>query len=753
MPYGIVGQALGGDVWIATNTTSVQGEGSVAIIGVAVDGDVHVDAGYVSKDGPFGVGIAAFSINGSGFVSAETVSTFGDYARAIDVQVDSDATVKANYLSTDGFSSDGLNIEAAGAATVDIGTVATYGPDSYGVRIIANKDVNVKLANATIFGAGSAALYASAGFDGDVNAHVKDVWTYDTTNEWFAVGLNTQDGDVNALVEGTVNAAAGYAITTSAFTGGSHVTVAQDATVFGGTTALDSATGGGARFDILGTVDSGIGPVIRVQGSQIAVGAADIHIGQTGKVHGYMQLTGADDVVSNAGLWRADSSSQFGTGNDLVSNAGLLALDGTATTMSFSGLERLENAGRIELVNGRTGDLFRTDGALHGASGSIGVDLDLVTGKSDTIHAGSFSGVSVLDLGLVGRGSALGLSDVRIAISDSAQNGDELVLSDGSRNKGFVGFKLRWDGADSWVLDSDLTDQAYLAGAVPAGVRDLWRQDVQSVSSHLTATHDQEDTSGPWLQYVSGDFDGTSKLSHSLGSRELEWNGSHEGIQAGLELAFGSWRTGITGGIAEASMDLGGAEETRLDTMNIGLYAQYLDDGWFATGIVQGERVDVESQWNSIGLNAKGDGSTVGVSLEGGYRFDVDRFYIEPNVRVSWIDLRLPEQAGTSSSVRWAGSALATSELGLRFGARQAWRGLSPYASMSYAQESGSPDETIYDLGFETVRVTDDGDRAFGRFAAGMAWTVGRFDLYGEVEGRMGDMEGVGGRLGMKLRL
>lgn len=750
--HGIVGQSLGGDVWIATNTTTVEGEGSGAIIGFAVDGDVHVDAGYVSKGGNFGVGIAAFSVNGSGFVSADTVSTFGDYARAIDVQVDGDATVNANYLSTNGSGSDGLNIEAAGAANVDIGRIATFGSDSYGVRIIANEDVNVKLSNATIFGPGSAALYATAGFDGDINAYVKDIWTYDTTNEWFAVGLNTQDGDVNALMEGTVNAASGYAITTSSLTGRSYVKVAQGANVYGGTTALDSAAGGGARFAILGTVDSGNGPVIRVQGSQIAAGAADVRIGETGKVHGYMQLTDSNDVVSNAGTWRADGISQFGAGNDRVSNAGAVALDGAATSMTFSGLERFENAGRIDLVNGRTEDLFRTDGALHGAGGTIGVDLDLATGKSDTIHAGSFSGVSVLDLDLVGRGSALGLSDVRVAISDSAQNGGELMLSDRSRNKGFVGFSLRWDGADSWVLESDLADQAYLAGAVPAGVRDLWRQGVQSVSSHLVTTHDDEDTNGLWIQYVGGDLDGTSKLSHSLGARELEWTGSHKGVQAGLELAFGNWRTGVTGGIADASMDLGGTEETRLDTMNVGLYAQYFGDGWFATGIVRGERVDVESRWGSIGLNAQGDGSTVGVSLEGGYRFDLDKFYIEPHARLSWVDMRLPEQAGTSGSVRWEDSALATSELGLRFGARAAWRGLSPYASMSFAQESGSHDETIYDLGFETVRVTDEGDRAFGRFAAGMEWSVGRFGLYGEVEGRVGDMEGVGGRVGMKFR-
>ena len=58
----------------------------------------------------------------------------------------------------------------------------------------------------------------------------------------------------------------------------------------------------------------------------------------------------------------------------------------------------------------------------------------------------------------------------------------------------------------------------------------------------------------------------------------------------------------------------------------------------------------------------------------------------------------------------------------------------------------------MYDTGFETVRVSDEGGRAFGRFAGGATWTLGRVDLYGEVEARVGDMEGTGGRIGARVR-
>jgi len=48
--------------------------------------------------------------------------------------------------------------------------------------------------------------------------------------------------------------------------------------------------------------------------------------------------------------------------------------------------------------------------------------------------------------------------------------------------------------------------------------------------------------------------------------------------------------------------------------------------------------------------------------------------------------------------------------------------------------------------------VADEGDRSFGRFAGGVEWTIGRVDLYGEIEARVGDMEGTGGRLGARFR-
>lgn len=740
----------GGDIAISVDTASASGLGAIGILAGAGLGDISITAGWVSTEGDYGVGIAALAFNGDVFIDVEGAGTIGEQSRGIDIGALGTVAVRNQSVFTMGNGADALHIETVGQVGVESERLTTYGNDSYGLSVLTGGNVGVDIDEIATYGERSAALYVGTDA-GDVSARVGRVQTFATTGDWFAVGLNAVSGDVSLLVDEYVRAESGFAITMASQTGAATIGVAEGATVYGATTAIDTATGAGTRIDILGTVESGTGPVIQVAGNEWGDGAADIRVGSTGSVIGRLQLSGSDDVYSNGGAFVSSGTSVFGEGEDRFANAGTVSLQDGATSMSLEGLERFDNAGEVSLVNGRTGDVFAIDGTLNGAGGTLAVDLDIDNHAADRIDVGALSGTNALELDLVGRGALLGMSGIQVLTSQGAQTGNELVLAEGSRNLGFIGFRLAWDGLDSWTLESDLTDAAYLAAAVPAGVRDVWRQGVQSVSTHLTATHDDVDANGVWMQAVGGDFEGTSNLSHALGSRELEWQGNHHGLQAGAEMTIGHWRAGITGGYGKATMDLRGAEDTQLDSLNLGLYARYANEGWFANAVLRGDRIDVDTNWHSIGLQAQGDGSAIGFELEGGHRFALSRMWIEPNLRVAYIDVSLPEQDGVSGNVRWDDSAVSTGELGLRIGT-DGWSGVRPYASMSIAREFGGGDDTLYDLGLDQVRVTDEGDRSFGRFAGGVEWTIGRVDLYGEFEARVGDMEGMGGRLGARFR-
>lgn len=739
-----------GNVFVDVGTAVAFGEGSAGILAGAGLGDVAVRTDWVSTSGNGGVGLGVFAFNGSAALDVGGAFTDGDYARAIDVYALGTVDLLNGSAVTFGQGADAVSIETVGEVTLLSERLTTYGNDSYGLRVLTSEDVAIDVGEITTYGEFASAMQVNTA--GDILARVGRVHAYATTGDWYAIGLGA-DGDVALLVEEEAIAESGYAITAASWNGGVTIGVAEGATVFGQAVAIDSATSEGTRIDIAGTVAGGTGPAIQVWGNDNGLGAADIRIASTGALHGYLQLSEGDDVVANAGEFLTAGTSLFGAGDDRFANGGLVALQAGATTMAFDGLERFENGGRISLANGATGDVFALDGTLRGAAGNtLAIDLDVVNHTTDLIAVGALSGTNVLELDLLGSGSLLGMDGIRVLSSEGTQAGDELVLAANSRNRGFVGFKLAYDGLDSWRLDTDLTDSAYLAGAVPAGARDLWRQGAQSVATHLTATHDDADVHGAWVQAVGGDFEGTSTFAHAQGSRELEWQGDHHGLQLGAETTLGHWRAGVTGGFGKASMGLGGAEETRLDSVNAGLYAQWANDGWFTSAVLRAERLDIETDWASIGLQEQGDGSTVGLALEGGRRFTPARAWIEPYLRMSWIDVSLPEQDGSAGDLHWEDSATGSGELGLRLGLAEGWHGLRPYASMSIARDFGGGDTTVYDTGFERVRVSDEGERAFGRFAGGATWTIGRFDLYGEVEARVGDMEGTGGRLGARVR-
>jgi len=739
-----------GNVSVDVGTAVATGDGSAGILAGAGLGDVAVRTDWVAASGAGGVGLGVFAFNGSAALDVGGAFTDGDFARAIDVYALGTVDLLNGSASTFGQGADAISVETVGEVTLVSERLATYGNDAYGLRVLTSEDVALDVGEITTFGELSSAMQVNTG--GDVLARVGRVHTWATTGDWYAIGLGAE-GDVTLLVDEEAIAESGYAVTAASWTGGVTIGVAEGATVFGQAIAIDTATSEGTRVDIAGTVESGTGPVLQVAGNDNGLGAADIRIASTGSLIGHLQLSGGDDMVANAGEFLTAGTSLFNAGDDRFANAGLVALQDGATGMAFEGLEHFENGGRVSLANGRTGDVFALDGALRGGAGNtLAVDLDVVAHSADLVEVGALSGTNQVELALLGSGSLLGMDGIRILSSEATQSGDELVLAANSRNRGFVGFRLAYDGLDSWRLDTDLTDSAYLAGAVPAGARDLWRQGVQSVSTHLVATHDLSDAHGAWAQAVGGDFEGTSNFSHAQGARELEWQGNHHGLQLGAETTLGNWRAGITGGFGEASMDLGGAEETRLDSVNAGLYARWANDGWFTSAVLRAERIDIETDWASIGLRDQGDGSTVGLDLEGGRRFTPASVWIEPYLRMAWVDVSLPDQDGATGDVHWEDGATGTGELGLRLGMRDGWHGVRPYAAMSIAREFGGGDATVYDTGFERVRVTEDGDRAFGRFAGGATWTLGRVDLYGEVEARVGDMEGTGGRVGARVR-
>jgi outer membrane autotransporter protein len=256
------------------------------------------------------------------------------------------------------------------------------------------------------------------------------------------------------------------------------------------------------------------------------------------------------------------------------------------------------------------------------------------------------------------------------------------------------------------------------------------------------------------MQAVGSDLDSRTDLSHAQDSRTLEWNGSHQGVQFGAEKSFGGWQIGVTGGYGTAELGFGRDENSEFDVLNAGLYAGYAADGWFGGAMLRADLIDVESNWASIDLEDGGNGSAIGFELEGGYRADLGGLWVEPALRLAWVNVSLPDQESVNGAISWEDGSAFTGEAGLRLGAKPGWLGLPvrPFLAMSVAREFGAGDETVFDLRTEEVVVTAEDGRTWGRFGGGLAFTAGPLDLYTEVDARFGDIEGVSGLVGARWR-
>lgn len=743
--------AEGGDVQVAAGTASAFGDFSVGIVAGAIFGNVDVTAGYIFADGFQGGGIIAGADTGTINIDVLGAGGSGDFTRAIQAESVGDISILASeYIGTFGSFAEAIYAVTSENLSIQATRVYTYGEGSTGIYVAAG---NAQIDVAELETASTAVAAIATG---DLDVRIGRATMLSPYVETVALEL-AAEGNLSLRIDEHVIAETGRAIKATAASGDFSIVIAEGASISSADTAIEAGSAISTVLDIQGTVESQYGPAIRIRDNEFGVaGSADVRIGASGLVRGTLILDIADDTVTNDGRLLTSGESDFGDGDDRLVNNRVLALaEGEASSIAIRGLERLENAGLISLANGRAGDSLTLEGRLQGAAGSeIALDLDLEEGLSDLVEVDEIAGVHNVTLNLLGEGSGLGLNGIRVLTAGTTEAGTEITISEDSRTRGFISFALEHDGQDSWYLASDLGDAAYLSGAMAEGLRDLFHMGLDALSSHLVATRAGSQGAGAWIQAIGSDVRAQTSLSHEQGSRTLRWDGSHEGVQLGIEKAFAGWQVGFTAGYGSARFSLGADENSRFGIVNAGLYASYFNNGWFGGATLRADLVDVKSDWATAGLEDSGNGSMLGLGLEGGYRGGLGGLWFEPALRLSWIHASLPEQQGLSGEIAWDGTATLTGEANLRIGAEEGVLGmpLRPFVAMSLARELSGGDGVLIDLGAEEAKLNTEGSRTHGRLGAGVAYSRGRFDLYTQIDGRFGDIEGVSGTLGGRVR-
>lgn len=775
---GVFAISDSGAIDVDVGSITIAGHRSEGIRALTLSGDIDIRAGDVWMDGGEIVGIFAGSDTGNVSIEAGNVGVFGDVARGIFVDTYADIDVRADSVQTNGFIADGLQLlsldgniraevgaieaggdwstgisaETGGAVDFHLGTVRTYGEYSAGVGAFAGGDVSIVVDRVEAFGNGSSGIVVGTG-EGNQHLVVGSVIShFEDGDLTAAIATSTWSGDTRIEVLDEVVALNGPAILSESIEGGVRVDVRENAFVFGSLAGIMAHSGTGTRVDIAGIVLGGEGPSLQVSG-----GGSDIRVAATGRLWGPFQLSEGVDVLANDGRVYLEGASDFGDGADRLVNRGLLALAplaGPAASVRVDGLERLENAGRISLVNHHTGDLMSFSGELVGSGTSrVALDVSLLAGGSaDTLEVGSASGTTVIELNLLQAASGLGLDGPVLARATGTATGGEFVLAQNAL--GFMDLGLDFDAVDrTWSLESELGERAYRTAFVADGARALWRAGVDAWSQGRRGGG--EDGLSAWAQVLGGETDQEGRARSAQGRRDVAWDGSHDGVQVGVEYATGAWRVGALGGAGRSDMRFGNGDRSEFDGQHLGAYAAWDGaQGWYGQALLRADWLDLDTRWASVGIHGEQDARVVGTALEFGRRIAMGSLWLQPSANLQWTDVDLPVLSGNAGRVDLAGGSSLAAGIGLALG-NDAGRSSLPFqwtVDVALGRDAGDDGEARLDIVDDTVLVERDGASTHGRLGLAVAKRFGRTELGARVEQAFGDTEGLGGMLSARVR-
>lgn len=536
-----------------------------------------------------------------------------------------------------------------------------------GSSITINGDVTVANSQGVIgfFGSGGTVTINGTVTAGGFQGHGVNVFT-----------IGNPSGPVSVLVAGSVTAGGIDALGVRAVSmGGSTVTVTASGSVQGG-------SGAGAGVEL--SHNSGGSPLLANQGLVTALSDRAVkgisgalsseRIQNSGTIVGFVEFFEGTDSFDNqsGGLWVARGG-QVAFGDDadsLVNRTGaVVAIDGT---QSWSDLESFTNAGRLSLQEADAGafdqDLtvfstFTFAGDYVGQNGIIALDtvVDVDGSPSDlVVFTGSVSGTGRVAINNIG-GLGGGTTGQGILVVDAAAASGDLSLSLAQPVIfGALQYKLVEEGQQWFLRSSPFSGAAdypvllssalvaWQAGLGPLHERFAALRQAAGAEAGQTASLGVADlaegrpghgnlTGGGWAHAFWSDL----SLDPSDGA---SFDQDSSGLQAGFDIGLrdlasegdrllGGLFVGRFGSTAKIS---GSDGKVELEGTSLGAYVAYLDGPLHLDGVVKVDLAEATFRQPASLTDARSDVTTWGLSLEGGWRFDLDGFYIEPQAQLTW---------------------------------------------------------------------------------------------------------------------
>lgn len=776
MSHGVAASADTVEISAAAITTTGRTAEAVTVF---ESGDVTLGLGVVRAEGEGSRGVV---VDASGAIDLEAVSvhtTAGVYsAQSPDAIVldtsEGNITAAVGTIGTVGHGARGVAATAAGNVEIDVNTVSTAGEGAHGIVASARGAIDIEAGTITTTGAGS--LGIDAGSDGDMEIAVREMSGRSTLIDaasggdmTITLGRARGTGQEAAMLARSDHDLTFNVLTELSSTGGAAAdlgaegfvdfTLAQGAVVQGDEVSVRINSGEGTHVILNGTVSATSGLALDIKG-----GAATID-NRANTIVGRIDLTANDDVLNNAGRFTASGNSDFGAGTDVVNNTGLIELaDGAgARSVSFLNLERLNNAGTLDLSNGRAGDVFSmTSGVLNGQAGNtVTMDLDLTTGApaADRIVAGGFEGVTRVLLDVQGRGR-LGETGVVIAQSGRAQTGSEVQVevADG----GFVDYSVLLSG-NAFTLQGSLAMPAFEPTKIAAGAQHQWTSGADVVSARFEQMHDGGLGEGKGVQLWSQTYDGSVDMggwrSFDIEGETVDADLNHEvksrGVQAGADRNFGDITVGVLAGTGRTELRFRNGDRTRFDGLGLGAYGHWSRDALSIGVVAKMDQFDVDYDWAEAGMRTSADGATIGVRVDASWRANVgESWYLEPQGSLSWSDTSLHHIESDTGIVEFGDTTSLIGRVGFRAGGvvdLADGMALRPYGGLHILNEFKGDNVSRLHLEEESVLVRDEAEDAWARATVGLS-VGGPLGLgaFLQAEQDFGAVEGFTARAGVR---
>ncbi|MEO0688711.1 MAG: autotransporter outer membrane beta-barrel domain-containing protein [Pseudomonadota bacterium] len=652
------------------------------------------------------------------------------------------------------------NDDGTGALSVTTGDVTSV--NSTGVNAING-------ANATSATVDTAAGSISSNFTG-VNA-VNDgsgdlsVTTADisSANGNGIRASNNNGGDLFVDSSAGSVTAAGDGIRTNQNGAGFLSVTTGNVNASGNAVLLSSFGGNGAVLNNLGVLTAGEFAILIPDNNN-----ANVTINNDGSIVGGVSLGFQDDVLNNNMVFAADRDSFFGEGTDVFFNNGRLSAVGAPV---FSDLELLNNSGTISLANAAFGDTLQLIGDYLGSGGLLELDVDLGgEGATDALIVdGAATGSTGLVLALDGQQVAFGNTTL-VVDAGAGTSADAFALQGGNVvSQGFLSFGLSFDAANNdFLLGSAVGPAVFRTLKVGEGAQSVWYRSADAVDAHIdSARHSDTETRKPvWGQIYGSTSNRDDRFAFTSGGFTqdiaLDYSQDYFGFQMGAEFGPGATDEGAfygaTAGYLSSDLGFDGlADGVRYDAFNLGLYAGYRKDGFFAHGLAKYDFINAGIDGQSVGYSAEVDGGSIGVRAEAGYRWESGSFFIEPSASLEYQSTNLDDFSALGADFDLATVDGLRGQAGARLGGESNLSNgstLTYYASASAVHEFSGDGEITFSTPLSSATFVNNPIDTYARVDLGLNIAT-KGGVTGFIEGNAdlsGDYSGFGGRAGLRIK-